>query len=109
MAGNKRGKMTENKKTNLSKKIIKIIWTQFVPFFKETRKMRKKCCNFYFLHFENNFLELITNPTFMQNLKKIASKMKARISLENLYHLRENVLNPLLIGCLAQIICRVEF
>jgi len=78
-------------------------------FFKETRKMRKKCCNFYFLHFENNFLELITNPTFMQNLKKIASKMKARIPLENLYHLRGNVPNPLLIDCLAQIICTVEF
>ena len=46
---------------------------------------------FYFLHFENTFLELITNLTCMQNLKKIAQKIKAWISLENLCQLRGNV------------------
>ena len=46
----------------------------------------------YFLHFENAFLELITiNLIFMQNLKKIFSKMKAWNPLENLCHLRGNL------------------
>ena len=39
--------------------------------------MRENCCyNFYCLHFKNTFLELINNLIFMQNLKKIAPKIK---------------------------------
>ena len=38
---------------------------------------RKILIYFSFLHFQNTFLELIPNLTFMQNLKNIAKKIKA--------------------------------
>ena len=103
-----KGKMVKNKRRKKStkklfiKKIRKDItqhdtdpsctWNKENLYFfqKKMQKMREKCC--IFLHFENAFLELITiNLIFMQNLKKIFSKMKAWNPLENLCHLRGNL------------------
>ena len=49
-----------------------------IYFFKKTRKMFEKfCCIFYCEHFENTFLELITNLALMQNPKKKDPNKKA--------------------------------
>ena len=100
MAGNKRTRKLTKKliqqknqkahyppwcRPNLCLKSVRSIFFQQ----KKEENMEKCCCIFYFLHFENTFLELITNLTFMQNLKKIAPKMKAWIPFENVCHLRK--------------------
>ena len=58
-------------------------------------KIRKTCGEnvvvFYFLYFENKFLELISNLTFMPILQKQAPKNEGGIHLENLCHLKGNM------------------
>jgi len=100
----KNGRKKKKEKYNSSKKcgriLPNIIKTQFVPktyiFSKERKNAVKMFYFFYCVHFVNTFLELITNLTIMHNLKKLAWKIKAQISLENLCHLRGNVPIPLL-------------